>query len=111
MKHVGHQVAARPSHLINDHYLWTPNSRGRAGERITIAGNIVKVPVKVSLQHIDDVVSRRATAVVSLVYDRAFLVLLREVITIETGVARLARIRQIDIGQLAIGKFLNQPTI
>src|SRR5439155_20319813 len=88
-----------------------PDSRRRTGEGITIAGDIIKVAVEVTLQNVDDVVSGRASAVVTLIDDRAFLILLRKVITIETRVAGLAGVRQIYIGKLAIGKFFNQPTI
>src|SRR5207253_10677471 len=104
MKHVRHQVAAGAGHLVNDHYLRSPNSRRGTGERITISRDVVEITIKVALQHIDDVIGRRATAVETLIDDRAFLFLLREVVTIEAGIAGLPRVRQIDISELAVGK-------
>ena len=110
-EHVRHQVSARPGHLVNDHYLRTPDTSSRAGEGITIAGNVVEVAVKVALQNVYDVVSRRAAAVETLVDDHAFFVLLREVVTIETGIAGLAGVRKIDVGKLAVGEFIDQTSI
>src|SRR5260370_18443697 len=102
MEHVRHQVSARPRHLVNDHNLGSPNASRRTGERITIAGDVVEVTIKVALQDIDDIVGRRPSTIVSLVDYRAFFVLLRKVITIEAGIARLSRVWQIDVSELAV---------
>src|SRR6185369_14651984 len=111
LEHVRHQIAARAGHLVNDHYLWTPDTRRRTGERITIAGDVIKVTVKVATQNIDDVIRRRAAAVVTLVNHHAFLVLLRKVVAIETRVARLSGVVKINVGKLTVRKFLNQPPV
>src|SRR6266567_3948165 len=97
MKHVRHQVAAGAGHLVDDHYLRPPDSSRGTGERITISRDVIEITVEVALQHVDDVIGRRAAPVETLIDDRAFLILLREVVTIEAGIAGLPRVRQIDI--------------
>src|SRR5206468_12459821 len=111
VKHVSHQVAARAGRLVYDHYFRYPDAGFRTGEGITIAGYIVKVAVKIPLQDVNDIVGCRASAVVALINDCAFLILLCEVITIEAGIAGLASVRQIDISKLAVRESLNQPAI
>src|SRR5205814_6995379 len=58
MEHVRHEIAAGAGHLVNDHYLWSPDAGGGTREWITIAGDVVEITVKVALQDIDDVISR-----------------------------------------------------
>ncbi len=67
-----------------------------------LADGIVEVPVERALQHIDDVVRRRAAAVVSLVDDRALPILLREVVAVEARVPALACVRQVHVRQLSV---------
>src|SRR6185436_19654893 len=69
MEHVGHQVAARSGHLVDDHDLRPPDAGRRTGEWITIAGDVVEVAVEVCLQYIDDVIRCGTTAVETLVDD------------------------------------------
>ena len=75
---------------------------------IAIAGDVVEVAVEVALQHVDDVVGRRAAAVVALVDDRALLVLLREVVAVEARVAALPGVRHVDVGELAVRQLVDQ---
>src|SRR5262245_38629821 len=98
LEHVWHQVAARTGHLVYDHHLRSPDSGRRAGERETISGNVVEVSVEVARENLDDVVSRRAAAVEAHVNNHTFLVLLREVVTIETAVTGLPGVGEIDVG-------------
>src|SRR5205823_7948632 len=111
MKHVRHKVAAGAGHLVDDHYLRPPNSSRRTGERITISRDVVEITIKIALQHVDDVIGCRAAAVETLIDDRAFLFLLREVVTIEAGIAGLPRVRQINVSELAVGKLFDLPPI
>src|SRR2546421_9682623 len=111
MKHLRHKVAAGAGDLVNDHYLGPQNSSRRTGERITISRDVVEITIKVALQHVDDVIGRRAAAVETLIDDRAFLFLLREVVTIEAGIAGLPRVRQINVSELAVGKFFDLTSI
>src|SRR5436309_9273846 len=111
MKHVRHQVAAGAGHLVDDHYLRPPDSSRGTGERITISRDVIEITVEVALQHVDDVIGRRAATVETLIDDRAFLILLREVVTIEAGIAGLPRVRQIDISELAVRKSFDLPSI
>src|SRR6266540_3002462 len=76
LKHVGHQVATRAGHLVNDHYLWSPDSGGGDGEWITIAGDIIHVAIEIAAEYVDDIVHRGAAAIETLVNDDTFLVLL-----------------------------------
>ena len=66
-----------------------------------VADRVVEVAVEVAAEQVDDVVGRRAAAVVALVDDRALPVLLREVVAVEARVARLAGVRDVDVGELA----------
>src|SRR5438132_13370862 len=111
MKHVRHQVAAGAGHLVDDHYFRPPNSSRGTGERITISGDVIEITIKVALQHVDDVIGRRAAAIETLIDDRAFLILLREVVTIEALITWLSRVRQVNISELAVGKFFKLKTI
>src|SRR6266536_5252506 len=76
LKHVGHQVATRAGHLVNDHYLWSPDSVGGDGEWITIAGDIIHVAIEIAAEYVDDIVRRGAAAIETFVNDDTFLVLL-----------------------------------
>src|SRR5437016_1629481 len=111
MKHVRHQVAAGAGHLVDNHYLRPPNSSRGTGERITISRDVIEITIEVTLQHVDDVIGRRTAAIETLIDDRAFLILLREVVTIEALITWLSRVRQINISELAIGQFFDLPTI
>src|SRR6266404_7190363 len=111
LEHVGHQIATGTCHLINDHYLWPPDPGGRTRERITIAGNVVEITIKVALENIDNVVGRRTTAVETLIDHHTLLVSLREVVTIKTRVAGLTGVGQINVSKLTIRKFLDQPPV
>ena len=111
MKHIRHEVATRTGHFVSDHDFRSPNARGRTGERITIAGYVIEVTIKVALQNVDDVIGRRTTSVEALVDNCSLFILLREVVAIETLIARLARVGQINIGELAIRKFFDQTPI
>src|SRR5205807_9920039 len=111
MEHVRHQVAAGAGHLVDDHYLRSPNSGRGTGEGITISRDVIEITIKVALQHVDDVIGRRAAAVETLIDDRAFLFLLREIVAIETRISRLARVRQINVSELAVGEFFDLPSI
>src|ERR1043166_8052142 len=102
LEHVRHQIAARAGHFVNDHHLRSPDTGRRTRERITLAGDVVEVTVEITLEHLDNVVSRGAAAVKALVDDHAFFVLLRKVVTIETVVTRLAGVREINVGYLTI---------
>ena len=107
-EHVRHQIAARAGHLVDDHHLRTPDAGRRARERQTVAGDVVEVAVEVALQDVDDVVGGRSAAVVAFVDDDALLVLLREVVAVEARIARLSGVRQVDIGELAVGELFDQ---
>ena len=111
LEHIRHQVAARAGHFVDDHYLWPPDAGRRRSERIAVARDVVKVTVKISLQNVDDVIGRRAAAVVAFVDDRAFFVLLRKVIAVKARIAGLAGIRQINVGELSAGEFVDETTI
>src|SRR6185369_11039384 len=67
LEHVGHEIAAGAGHFIDDHYLRPPDSSFRTGKGNAIARDIIKVAVEIALQHIDDVIGRRAAAVPALV--------------------------------------------
>src|SRR4030095_8227138 len=86
-------------------------ARRRAGEGIAVARYVVEITVEVALQHVNDVIGRRAAAVEPLVNDRALLFLLREVIAIEAGIARLPRVGQVDVGELAVGELVYKTAV
>src|SRR5437762_12517914 len=50
----GVQTCALPisGHLIYDHDFWSPDSGGRAGERETIAGDVIKVAIEIAPEHV-----------------------------------------------------------
>src|SRR5437867_10219525 len=83
MEHIRHQIAARTSHFVDDHYLWSPNTRLRTGEWVAVAGDIIEIAVKIALEHVDNIVCRRSAAVIPLIDDRPLLVLLGEIITVK----------------------------
>src|SRR4030095_4727898 len=86
LEHVGHQVATGAGHFIDDHHLRSPDASRRTGKRESISGDVVEINIKVELQNIDDVIGSRSTTIEPLVYDHAFLVLLRKIVAIEAGV-------------------------
>ena len=47
----------------------------------------------------------------SFINHDAFLVLLRKIVAIETGVARLTCVWQVDVSELAVGEFFNQTPV
>src|SRR5260370_1277637 len=102
LKHVRHQIASGARHLINDHYFWAPDPGSGTGERVTIAGNVIEVAIKVALQDVNDVVSRRPSAVETLIDHHTFFVLLREVVTIKTRVPGLACVGEINVSKLPL---------
>jgi hypothetical protein len=61
--------------------------------------------------HVDDVVGRRATTVVSLVDYGALLVLLRVVVAIEIRVAGPGGVREIDVGESPVRKPIDRPPV
>src|SRR5262249_4006246 len=97
--------------FVDDHDLRPPDARRRAGEGITVARDVVEITVEVALQHVNDVIGRRAAAVEPLVNDRALLFLLREVVAIEAGVTRLSRVGQIDVCELAVGELVYKTAV
>src|SRR5205823_1451 len=111
LEHIRHQIATGAGHLVYDHYLRSPNARGRTGKRIPVAGDIIKVAVKISLQHVDDVISSRTAAIVPLVDHCTLLVLLREVIAVKARIAGLTGIWQVNVRELAAGELVDKPTV
>src|SRR5579883_2946483 len=111
VEHPGHEVAAGAGHFVDDHHLRPPDARGGAGERIAVARDVVEVTVEIALQDVDDVVGRGAAAVESLVDDGAELILLREVVAVEAGVARLAGVGQVHVRQFAAGELVDEPAV
>src|SRR5690349_1834172 len=111
LEHVRHQVATRSRHFVDNHHLRSPDPRRRTRKRKALTRHVVEVTIKVALKHLDNIVSRRSAAIETLVNDDAFLVLLREVVPIETRVTRLTGVRQVDVRELTIGKLLNETTV
>src|SRR6478672_642648 len=55
-EHIGHQVAARAGHFVNDHHLRSPDTSRWTRKRESFACDVVEITIKVALQNIDDVI-------------------------------------------------------
>src|SRR5262249_27026025 len=69
------------------------------------------VAVEIALEDIDNVVRGRSATVVSFVHNDALLILLREVIAVETGITRLAGVWQIDVSQSPVRDLIYQSPV
>ena len=98
---VGQQVAAGAGALV-DHHDLGPEERGhRLSPWLAVARARVEVAGELAVEHVHDVVGRRAAAVVALVDDRALAVLLGVVHAVEVLVAALPGVGEPDIRQPA----------
>ena len=86
---VRQRVAARAGGLVDDHHLGTEDARRRRRDRLAVA--LREVAHRLSIELVHDVVGDLPALVVSLVDDRAFLLLLRVEVAREVGVARRRR--------------------
>src|SRR5262249_18165590 len=104
-KHIRQCITARPGRFVDDHHLWTIDTRDgrRAWRPITQR----KVSHEFSIEFVDDVIRHHATLVVTLIDYRAFLVLLRVVVAGEIRVTRICRVRQPHVGELSVREFVH----
>ena len=81
------------------------------GEVAGLAVALRKETHQFSVQFADDVIGHLSALVVTLIYNRAFFVLLRIVVASESRVTRAGRVGKPDVGQAATGKLVNQAAI
>ena len=88
------------------------------GPKIPAIGIVTVLPARsakyaheLPAQLLDDVVRDLAALIVSLVDDRALLVLLREVVAVERRVTGARGVRQPHVGELAAGKLVHEMAI
>src|SRR5215813_3444004 len=104
-KHPRQSVAARASHLVYYHHLWTEDRLDRCGDVRAFAQR--PVTEQRPAQVIDDVVGNRASAVVPLVDDGSFLANLGKVVAIEIREAPSEGVGQVDISDAAAGQLVD----
>src|SRR5205823_2658867 len=109
MEHIWQGVATGASRLVDDHHLRSINAGDRRSRRLAVA--LDEVTHQFSIQFVHDVVRDLSAVIVTLVDDRAVLVLLRIVITSEVRVARAPSVWQPNVSQPPIGKLINYPAI
>ena len=100
-----------PGHLVDDHHLRPPDARRGLVNGMRSPAGVVEVAVEVAAEDVDDVVGRRAAAVVALVDHGALLVLLREVVAVEAHVAGLAGVGHVHVGELPARELVDQPAV